>query len=112
MKARDFHWRFWHEIAKLFADYHVGMTFRLLGKFAESKQWLRPVLAWAERLNHHSAIAQALHDLGEIDVALGNKESGLAYLRRARDEYKEAGCETNGQDIWKSINDRIAELGG
>lgn len=112
LKAREYHWRFSDETAKLFADYHVGMSYRMVGKFTEAKSWLRPVLAWAERIENHSAIAQALHDLGEIDIIEGHKEAGLKELIRARDEYKQAGYETAAPDIWKTINDRIAELGG
>ncbi|RKX19871.1 MAG: hypothetical protein DRP35_07005, partial [Candidatus Zixiibacteriota bacterium] len=36
LKARDYHWQFSGEVAKLFADYHVGMTYRLLGEFEEA----------------------------------------------------------------------------
>jgi len=49
-KSREYHWRFSGEVAKLFADYHIGMTYRLLGQYDEAQKWLRPVLAWAERL--------------------------------------------------------------
>lgn len=111
LKARDYHWRFSDETAKLFADYHVGMTYRLIGNVTEAGKWLRPVLAWAERIENHSAIAQALEDLGEVDIALGKKESGLAQLNRAREEFITAGYEKSAPDILKSLNDRIAELG-
>ena len=110
LKARDYHWRFSPEIGKLFADYHVGMTYRLLGRYDEAGQWLRPVLAWAERLGNHSAIGQACEDLGEIEVAKGNKASGLELLKRARDEYQAAGFDESWADIWDNINKRIAEV--
>ena len=112
VKAREYHWRFSDETAKLFADYHVGMVNRMLGNFAEAKSWLRPVLAWAERLGNHSAIAQSLEDLGEIDIAEGNEQEGLESLKQAREEYKAAGYDTNVPEILKSINARIAKLGG
>lgn len=109
-KAREYHWRFSGEVAKLFADYHVGMTYRLLGKLDEAGQWLRPVLAWAERIENHSAIGQACEDLGEIEIARGNKAEGLKFLKRARDEYKAAGFDQSWEEIWSSINKRITEL--
>jgi tetratricopeptide (TPR) repeat protein len=112
LKAREYHWRFSDETAKLFADYHVGMTYRMVGDLAQAGQWLRPVLAWAERIENHSAIAQALQDLGEIDIAEGKNKSGLEQLIRAREEYRTAGYETAAPEIWKALNDRIAELGG
>jgi len=107
LKAREYHWRFSGEVAKLFADYHVGMTCRLLGKYDEADQWLRPVLAWAERLGDHSAIGQASEDLGEIEVARGNKNEGLRLLKRARDEYKTAGFDESWKEVWDNINARI-----
>ena len=112
LKAREYHWRFSDETAKLFADYHVGMTYRVLGNLTEAGRWLRPVLAWAERIGNHSAIAQALQDLGEIDIADGRKEPGLAQLIRAREEYIAAGYEKASPDILSSLNARINELGG
>ncbi|MCK4461668.1 MAG: tetratricopeptide repeat protein [candidate division Zixibacteria bacterium] len=109
-KAREYHWRFSGEVGKLFADYHVGMTYRLLGNFDEAGKWLRPVLAWAERIENHSAIGQACENLGEIEIAKNNKAAGLKLLKRARDEYKKEGYDTSWPEIWEQINKRIAEL--
>jgi len=110
LKAREYHWRHSGEEAKLFADYHVGMIYRALGKLEESGQWLRPVLAWAERLENHSAIGQACEDLGEIEIVKGNKPAGLDLLKRARKAYAEAGFDTSWPDLWEKINARIEEL--
>lgn len=110
IKAREFHWRFSGEVGKLYADYHVGMTYRLLGEYDEAAKWLRPVLAWAERLENHSAIGQACEDLGEIEAASGNKKIALEYLRRARAEYQAEGFDESWKDIWDNINSRIATV--
>lgn len=110
IKAREYHWRFSGEIAKLFADYHIGMTHRFLGNYKEARQWLRPVLAWAERLENHGAIGQACEDLGEADVAEGSKATGIELLKRARDEYKLEGYDKSWPEIWEGINKRIGEL--
>jgi len=110
LKARDYHWRFSDETAKLYADYHVGMTYRMLGKYDDAAQWLRPVLAWAERIENHSAIGQACEDLGEIAIAQGKKGEGVALLKRARDEYKAAGFDRTWPEVWENINKRLAEL--
>jgi len=112
IKAREYHWRFSNESAKLYSDYHVGMTLRWLGKFDESASWLRPVLAWAERLGDHGAIGQACEDLGEIEIAQGKQSKGMEYLKRAREEYKLAGYNTSRSDVWDNINNRITALGG
>ena len=42
LKARDYHWRFSNEQGKLYADYHVGMTYRVAGDLKSAGQWLRP----------------------------------------------------------------------
>lgn len=112
VKSREYHWKYSGEIAKLYADYHIGMTHRLLGHFDEAASWLRPVLAWAERLGDHGAIGQACEDLGEIKVAQGNKAEGLKLLKRARDEYKLAEYDQTWAQIWDNINTRIKEVEG
>ncbi len=112
VKAREYHWRHSDEIGKLFADYHVGMTYRHLGDFEEAGQWLRPVLAWAERLGHHGAIGQACEELGEIAHAQGDRGEALKLLRRARSEYKAEGYDESWPGIWENINKRLDELQG
>ncbi|HPI31876.1 MAG TPA: tetratricopeptide repeat protein [candidate division Zixibacteria bacterium] len=111
LKARDYHWRFSDETAKLFADYHVGMTYRHLGDYREAQQWLRPVLAWAERLDNREAIGQACEDLGEALLAEGKRAEGTALLRRARDAYRAAGYDRTRPEIWDNITRRLKELG-
>ncbi len=112
LKARDYHWQFSDEVAKLFADYHVGMTYRLLGKYDEACKWLRPVLAWAERIENYSAIGQACEDLGEAMIGLGKKVQGLKLLKKAREAYKKEGYDKSWTEIWKNINNRITENEG
>lgn len=110
LKAREYHWRHSGEIGKLFADYHVGMTYRRLGKYEEAAQWLRPVLAWAERLDHHSALGQACQDLGEVQIATGNPAEGVALLKRAKEQYRKAGFDKTWPLVWENINRRLEEL--
>ncbi|MDF1545355.1 MAG: tetratricopeptide repeat protein [bacterium] len=112
LKARKYHWRFSGEMGKLFADYHVGMTYRYLGQYDESKKWLRPVLAWAERLENHSAIGQACEDLGECEIGTGNKAGGIELLKRARSEYVKAGFDKSWPDLIQNIDKRLTGLGG
>ncbi len=109
-KARHYHWLYSAEGAKLFADYHIGMTLRHLGRFDEALRWLRPVLAWAQRLENHSAIAQALDDIGEISISRGDVKTGLADLKQAREHFRLAGYEQDAPEIWRRINDRITSL--
>jgi len=109
-KARDYHWQFSSEIKKLFADYHVGMVYRLKGELENAVSWLRPVLAWAERLENHSAIGQACEDLGEIELARGNSSLGISFLKRAREEYQKTGFDKSWPEIWDNINKRIKQV--
>lgn len=111
LKARNYHWQYSNESAKLHADYHVGMAYRAVGQLDKAAEWLRPVLAWAERLGDHSVIGQACEELGEIDLARGKKNDGLTLLRRARDEYKQSGFDQSAPQIWENINKRLKELG-
>ncbi|MFQ5500347.1 MAG: tetratricopeptide repeat protein [Candidatus Zixiibacteriota bacterium] len=112
IKAREYHWRFSGEVAKLFADYHIGMVYRLLGKLDEAGKWLRPVLAWAERIENHSAIGQACEDLGEREIALGNTAAGISLLERAKDEYILAGFDKSWPEIIDNVDKRIGKLSG
>ncbi|MCM2271214.1 MAG: tetratricopeptide repeat protein [candidate division Zixibacteria bacterium] len=110
LKARDFHWRFSGETAKLFADYHVGMAYRLTGQTEKAKQWLRPVLSWAERIGNHSAMAQACDDLGEIEREAGNKAEALKLLTQAREHFKADAYPEHSPAIWRSITERVERL--
>ena len=109
-KAREYHWQFSGETEKLFADYHVGMVYRLKGEFDNAESWLRPVLAWAERLENHSAIGQTCEDLGEIELARGNSTGGISFLKRAREEYQKTGFDKSWPEIWDNISKRIKEV--
>ncbi|MEW6051824.1 MAG: tetratricopeptide repeat protein [Candidatus Zixiibacteriota bacterium] len=109
LKAREYHWRFSDERAKLVADYSIGMTYRMLNRFDEAMQWLRPSLAWAERLGDHSVIGQTAHDMAEVYIAQGKKSEGVTLLMQARDSYRQAGYESSAPDIWEQINKRIAQ---
>ena len=110
LKARDYHWQFSGEVQKLFADYHVGMVYRLKGEFENAEKWLRPVLAWAERLENHSAIGQACEDLGEIELARGNSSLGVSFLKRAKEEYQKTGFDKTWPGIWDNINKRLKQV--
>lgn len=110
LKAREYHWQHSGEMGKLWADYSVGMTYRKLGEYEKAASWLRPVLAWAERVGDHGAIGQACEDLGEVALATGNKEEGVAYLKRAREQYQKAGYDESWPQVWQHINERLDDV--
>ena len=82
-----------------------------MGDLANAAKWLRPVLAWAERLGNHSAIGQTCEDLGEIAIVQGRKAEGIDLFKRARDEYKKAGFDETWPEVWENINERLQQLG-
>ncbi len=110
LTAREYHWRHSGEVAKLFADYHVGMTYRRLNDYDSAAAWLRPTIAWAERLGNHGAYGQACEDLGEVLLAQGNRDAGLNLLHTALAAYREAGYEERRPDIWEAITSRLAQV--
>jgi tetratricopeptide (TPR) repeat protein len=110
LKAREYHWRCSDERSKLLADYQVGMTYRMLAKFEDAGRWLRPVLAWAERLDDPVAIGQAAQDLGEVEIARENRVEGLKLLRMARNAYKVAKYDLQAPEIYQQVTDRIRQL--
>ncbi len=97
---------------KLYADYHVGMALRHLDRNEEAAKWLRPVLAWAERLGNASAIAQASEDLGETMIAEGKTADGLQLLLQAKTWYEAAGYREVNPEAVSALETRIEELKG
>jgi tetratricopeptide (TPR) repeat protein len=110
LKAREYHWQFGDEIGKLYADYQIGWVLRMKGDYDQALKWLRPSLAWAERLEFYDVMAQSTEDMGEIMIAKGDNRQGLEYLRRALDYFRKAGYEQTGQEILAKLTARIAEL--
>jgi tetratricopeptide (TPR) repeat protein len=110
LKAREYHWRFGDEIGKLYADYQIGWVLRMKGDYDQALKWLRPSLAWAERLEYYDVMAQSTEDMGEIMIARGDRQQGLEYLRRALEYFRKAGYEQTGQEILTKLTNRIDEL--
>jgi tetratricopeptide (TPR) repeat protein len=109
-KAREYHWKYGEEINKLYADYHVGWAFRMRGDNDKALKWLRPSLAWAERLENNNVIGQACEDIGEIEIAQGDKDDGLRLLKRALSCFEKEGYPDFSPEIYQHLKERIAEL--
>jgi tetratricopeptide (TPR) repeat protein len=110
VKAREYHWRYGNETNKLYADYQIGWVLRMKGDYDRAMTWLRPSLAWAERLENYDVMAQASQDIGEVMIAKGAGSVGLEYLRRAEEYFRKAGYEQSGPDILTKLTARMAEL--
>ncbi|MFQ5868551.1 MAG: tetratricopeptide repeat protein [Candidatus Zixiibacteriota bacterium] len=116
-KAREYHYKVGDEHAKLVADWSVGHAYRKLGELDAALEWLRPVLARAEKRyaadrNPDTAewVGHSCKELGEIAVAQGKLEEGLKYLERARDELTVAKMPEWDPEGFKKLSDRIAEI--
>jgi len=109
LKAREYHWRFGNEIGKLYADYQVGWALRMKGDLDQALTWLRPSLAWAERLGNDDVQAQACEDLGEIAFARGDVRTAVTYLRRSVEHFVRAGYRDHSPEKVAEIERRIQE---
>ena len=113
-RARHYHWKVGDEHAKLAADWAVGKTYRRLGQPATAAQWLRPVLAWAERryaedpsMERGEWVGLACWDLGEIAASEGREDDALELLRRAERQLGDAKMPEWDANGWQEILDRI-----
>lgn len=112
-QARDYHWQHSAEIAKLIADWSLGAVYNLRKEFTDAESWLRPCLAWAERLaaSGHSQAQQwrgfSARELGRAAAALGRKAEAVELLSRAVEDLTAAG-----QPEWdaKGFGELTAEL--
>ncbi len=91
LKAREYHWRVGREKNKLAADWAVGRAYRYLGKNKKAASWLRPSLAWSERLQDKEWIGFCCYELGFVHAAEGRNRSARVYLERAMKLLKSVG---------------------
>ena len=90
-KARNYHWQVGREKNKLAADWAVGRAYRYLGKNKEAASWLRPTLAWSERLKDKEWIGFCCYDLGFVHASQGRYKTAKVYLERAMKLLKSVG---------------------
>ena len=109
-KAREYHWLHGDEMNKLIADWAVGHAFRLAGHHEEAAKWIRPVLAWCERIDANEFIGWSCKELGEIELAKGNNSAALEYFVRAEEKLKAEAMPEWDPDGYKALVDQISEL--
>ena len=123
-KAREYHWRLGGEVNKLAADWAVAMALRETGAVEQAMQWLRPVLAWAERLDaekpdrtHSEWVGLACRELGYAQMDQFKRDKRLErivearkLLKRAHTLLKNANMNEWDPKAWKELNERIAAL--
>jgi predicted enzyme related to lactoylglutathione lyase len=119
LKAREYHWKSGSEMNKLIADWSVGYAYRKLERPDEAESWLRPVLAWAERLyaadpspDAAEWVGFSCQELGELAIAREDLKDGHQYLRRAQESLAEAKMPEWDPDGYQLLVDRFAEIAG
>jgi len=108
-RARHYHWLYGNELNKMVADWAIGHINVLLHNYDEGVTWLRPVLAWCERIDNGEFIGLSCRDLGEVQFAKGEYKDAMDYFTRAETLLKEAGMDKWDADGFKKLTDRIKE---
>ncbi|MBU1317781.1 MAG: TonB family protein [candidate division Zixibacteria bacterium] len=110
IKAREYHWQYGTETNKMIADWAVGHAYRLAGNYDEAAKWLRPVLAWCERIENAEFVGWSHKELGEIDIINKNFKSALEHLVIAEDKLKAEQMPEWDPDGYKKLLGQIEEL--
>lgn len=117
LKARHYHWKVGDEQAKLLADWAVGKTYRRLRQYETALQWLRPTLAWSERLYAEQPrpecgewVGLCCWDLGEIAAARDDRQAALEDLQRARTLLEAVQMSDWDPQGWQELTRRLADL--
>lgn len=110
LKAREYHWRYGDEKNKLVADWAVGHAYRLNRDNASAEKWLRPVLAWCERINDTEFEGLTYRELGEIEFSRSNQNSALGYFSKAEEKLRQAGMPEWDSAGFAKLQNQIAEL--
>jgi tetratricopeptide (TPR) repeat protein len=116
-RARHYHWKLGDEQAKLVADWAVGHALRMTGRLEEALAWIRPTLAWAERIQYGKPtpdaaewVGHASRELAELEYALGRTREALALFRRARAELTAANMPEWDAAEFARLQKRVAEV--
>ena len=112
LNARKYHWQYGTEQNKLIADWAVGHAYLLNSDYENAGKWLRPVLAWAERVENTEFVGLTYRDLGEVVLAGGDSTTALEYFVNAQNNLKKAGMPDWDADGYQKIVDKITALRG
>lgn len=112
LQAREQHWHHGTEREKLFADLYVGMAYRALGRGRDARRWLRPVLAWAERLDDAAILGQTAEELARVALAEQQTTEARDYLLLAIAHYERAGLRQQDAGLLADLEQQLAGLPG
>ena len=109
LKAREYHWLYGDEMNKLIADWAVGHAYRLTGNFETAAKWIRPVLAWCERIEATEFIGWSCKELAEVELSNGNFKEACDYLIRAEKYLKAEKMPEWDPDGYKKLTKQIED---
>ncbi len=116
--ARRFHQRGGDLRAARIADWSVACAARHLGRLAEARAALEPVLAWAEERQRAEPSADGAEwlgltqrELGELALLEGRRGAAREHLERAARLLAEAGMDEWDAAGLAALRERVAELG-
>jgi len=112
IQARDYHWQYGNEMNKLIADWAVGHAYHKSGDPEAAGQWLRPVLAWCERIGDKEFLGLTCKDLGELESEQGNYRAALDYLLRAETALEAVGMPDWDAEGYRKLTADIKTLKG
>ncbi len=110
LNAREYHWRYGTERNKLIADWAVGHAYNKLGKHDEAAQWLRPVLAWCERINEVEFRGLTCQELGDIERANKNYKAAYDYYVQAERDLTAVNMPEWDAEGFKELKAKIREM--
>jgi tetratricopeptide (TPR) repeat protein len=117
LKAREYHWKLGGEKNKLIADWSVGHAYRMTGQLEEAARWMRPVLAWAERLydaekspNAAEWIGHSCRELGQMALLRDELDEALQYFQRAQERLEEAGMPRWDAEGFEELSEQVDRL--
>jgi tetratricopeptide (TPR) repeat protein len=109
LKAREYHWHYGDEKNKLIADWSVGHAYRMLGDLEQAGKWLRPVLAWCERISEIEFVGWTYKELAEIEIIKENYELAVDYLLKAKKSLEESSMPDWDPEGYKKLVDQIKD---
>ncbi|MDP6385506.1 MAG: hypothetical protein QGI93_04860 [Planctomycetota bacterium] len=101
---------------QMVADWQVGHGLRLVGRIAEARTMMEEIARRTRALyrtrrgaNQAEWLGQALHELGELDLAQGKTERGIQRLRDAREYFVLAGASDLAPELLAKVDRRLAQ---
>jgi len=114
LRAREYHHKTGGPLQKMIADWAVGHGYRLAGKIPEAEAWLKRALPQARDLHAKEPrpdtaewVGWCQKDLGELQLARGEKAAALDLLKQARAALLEAGMDKHWPEGFKSVDEAI-----